>query len=93
MEAAIDAGCYNWGDSKMVQLLMERKEMNLLTMCSGRAMQKSMPATAVTLSCAGEVEGRNMTHNKEGRRQRGWSLGSLDLRGLVLIEEKISTNS
>ncbi|RWW43996.1 hypothetical protein BHE74_00050286 [Ensete ventricosum] len=40
---------------------MERKETNLPTMCSGRAMQKSTPAAAkatVTLPCASEVEGR-----------------------------------
>ncbi|RZR94067.1 hypothetical protein BHM03_00022685 [Ensete ventricosum] len=42
--------------------LMERKEMNLSTMCSGRAMQKSTSVAAeaaVTLPCAGEVEGRD----------------------------------
>ncbi|RWV88502.1 hypothetical protein GW17_00049402, partial [Ensete ventricosum] len=41
---------------------MERKEMNLSTMCSGRAVQKSTSVAAeaaVTLLCAGEVEGRD----------------------------------
>ncbi|RRT37343.1 hypothetical protein B296_00029556 [Ensete ventricosum] len=37
---------------------MERKEMNLSTMCNGKAVQKSMPVAA-KLSCADEVEGRD----------------------------------
>ncbi|RRT52895.1 hypothetical protein B296_00025055 [Ensete ventricosum] len=41
---------------------MERKEMNLPTMCSEKTVQKLTPTTveaATTLPCAGEVEGRD----------------------------------
>ncbi|RWV81340.1 hypothetical protein GW17_00057249 [Ensete ventricosum] len=47
MVAAIDAGCCDWGDGKMVQLLMEEKAAG----CSGRgegggSVQRKVAATA-----------------------------------------------
>ncbi|RZS07207.1 hypothetical protein BHM03_00038000 [Ensete ventricosum] len=42
MVAAIDTGCCDWGDDKMVRLLMEEKAAGR----NGRAMQKSTSATA-----------------------------------------------